>query len=258
MRRHLPLLIVAGLCAVAIAVATAGCGGADSPVSSTAAEGRALTRQEASLLAGALYRNYRTRGARFQAAALAGPGGGTITMVGDIDWKLHQGQAKVISDAGRDRVTEVAWAPSIALEYRPGMVQAIQKVKPGAKVIARKPDRAHRRLDQIIEVITALATTKRENVQLIMQRPQARFIREDTLRDTEVVLLKYGPRTTLWVNPETGQMLRFESSNKDRTAPIVVDIQPDPKVRVRPPLPEYVVSAQEIADLYAKRAQTSP
>jgi hypothetical protein len=77
-QRHLPLLIAAGLGAIAIAVATAGCGGSGSPASSTAAEGRKLTRQEASLLAGALYRNYRTRGARFQAAALAGPPPGLL------------------------------------------------------------------------------------------------------------------------------------------------------------------------------------
>lgn len=252
--RSLPVAICA---AAGIALVAAGCGGSGDSAS-TAPEGRKLTRQEASLLAGALYRNYRTRGARFQAAALAGPEGGTITLVGDVDWKLHQGQAKVISDGGRDKVTEVLWDPSIALEYRPGMVKAIQKVKPKATVIARTPDRDHRRLDQIIEVVTALATTKRENVQLIMQRPQARFIREDTLRGTKVVLLKYGPRTTVWVNPKTGQMLRFESSNKDRTAPIVVDIEPSPKTRIRPPRPEYVVSTSEIADLYAKRAQTSP
>lgn len=249
------LIPAAAVCVAALAVA--GCGGSGDSASTAPAE-RKLTRQEASLLAGALYRNYRTRGARFQAAALAGPGGGTITMVGDVDWKLHQGQAKVISGAGKDRVTEVAWDPSIALEYRPGMVKAIQKVKPQAVLIARQPDRDHRRLDQIIEVITALATTKRENVQLILQRPQARFIREDVLRGTKVVLLRYGPRTTVWVNPKTGQMLRFESSNKDRTAPIVVDIEPNPKVRINPPRPEYVVSAKEIAALYAKRAQTSP
>lgn len=247
--------VVAAVCAASLAVS--GCGGSGEPPSTASSE-RTLTRQEASLLAGALYRNYRTRGARFQAAALAGPGGGTITMVGEVDWKLHQGRAKVISDAGKDRVTEVAWDPSIALEYRPGMVKAVQKVKPTAALIARTPDRDHRRLDQIIEVITALATTKRENVQLILQRPQAKFIREDVLRGTKVVLLRYGPRTVVWVNPKTGQMLRFESSNKDRTAPIVVDIEPDPKVRIRPPKPEYVVSAREIADLYAKRAQTSP
>ncbi len=249
-------LIITALVAVP-SVVIAGCGG-DSASTPTSTPERKLTRQEASLLAGALHSNYRTRGARFQAAALAGPGGGTITMVGEVDWKLHQGQAKVISDAGRDRVTEVAWDPSVTLEYRPGMVKAIQRVSPKAVLIARPPDRDQRRLDQIIGVITALATTKRENTQLIMQRRQARFVREDTLRGTKVVLLRYGPRTVVWVNPETGQMLRFESSNKDRTAPIIVDIEPAPTVRIQPPRPEFVVSTREIAGLYGRRAQTSP
>lgn len=244
-----------GACGVLILGAgLAGCGD-DAP---EAPPERPLSRTEASLLAGVLHNNYRVGGARFQAAGPAGPGGGTITLSGEVDFRRHQGYARVMSDAGKDRVQEVLWDTSTVLEHRPGMVRAIDRVKPGATVVARTPDRQRRRLDQMLEVVTALATAKRENPLLLQQRTQATFIREDTLRGTPVWLLRYGPRTIVWVNPKTGQMLRFESSNKDRTAPIVVDIEPNRTVRIRPPRPEYVVSAQALGDVYARRATTSP
>jgi hypothetical protein len=257
MPREQPLSMGARLTAcgaLALAVGVTGCG----EQATEAPPERPLSRTEASLLAGVLHNNYRVGGARFQAAGTAGPGGGTITLAGEVDFKKHQGYARVMSDAGKDRVQEVLWDPSVVLEHRPGMMTAINRVKPGATVVARTPDRQRRRLDQMLEIITALATAKRENPLLLQQRKQATFIREDTLRGTPVWLLRYGPRTIVWVNPKTGQMLRFESSNKDRTAPIVVDIEPNRKVRIRPPRPEYVVSAQALGNVYARRATTSP
>lgn len=257
-----------GMPARAAAIATAllsctllawGCGGGgDAGSSTTALPGTPLTRQQANLLAGVLYRNYQQGMGHFQAAALAGPQGGTITLVGDVDYRRHQGHARVFSQGGRDKVEEVVWDSDTALEYRPGMLGVVRKAKPGAVLIARSPDRQRRRLDQIIEVVTALAAPRRENAQLIRQRRQARFIRDDVLRGTPVQVLRYGPLTTVWVDPRTGRMLRFESSNQDKTAPIVVDLAGTRAKRIQSPPAGAVVAASELGDAWVKRGSTSP
>lgn len=235
-----------------------GCGGGDEPQAATALPGKPLTRAQANLLAGVLYRNYQQGMGHFEAAALAGPEGGTITLVGDVDYRKHQGHARVFSDAGPDKVEEVVWDSDTALEYRPGMLGVVRKAKPGAVLIARSPDRQRRRLDQIIEVITALAAPRRENPQLIRQRRQARFIRDDVLRGTPVQVLRYGPLTTVWVDPKTGRMLRFESSNQDKTAPIVVDLAGTQAKSIQSPPMGAVVAADQLGDAWVKRGSTSP
>ena len=186
------------------------------------------------------------------------PQGGTITLVGDVDYRRHQGHAQVFSQGGRDKVEEVVWDSDTALEYRPGMLGAVRKAKPGAVLIARQPDRQRRRLDQIIEIVTALAAPRRENPQLIRQRRQARFIRDDVLRGTPVQVLRYGPLTTVWVDPRTGRMLRFESSNQDKTAPIVVDLASTTAKSIQSPPAGAVVAASEVGDAWVKRGSTSP
>ena len=186
------------------------------------------------------------------------PQGGTITLVGDVDYRRHQGHAQVFSQGGRDKVEEVVWDSDTALEYRPGMLGAVRKAKPGAVLIARQPDRQRRRLDQIIEIVTALAAPRRENPQLIRQRRQARFIRDDVLRGTPVQVLRYGPLTTVWVDPRTGRMLRFESSNQDKTAPIVVDLASTTAKSIQSPPAGAVVAASELGDAWVKRGSTSP
>lgn len=256
-KRH-PALIAVALAVVLAPVTLVGCGDDTSSAADTALPGRPLTRQEADLLAGVLYRNYQQGMGHFQAASIAGPEGGTMTLVGDVDYRNHQGHARVYAPGGKDRVQEVLWDRSVALEYRPGMVKAIQKVKSGAVLIARRPDRDHRRLDQVIEVVTALAAPKRENPQLIRQRRQARFIRTDTLNGTQVDVLRYGPLTTVWVDPKTGTMLRFESSNKDKTAPIVVDLAKTTAKGITAPPPGAVVNAAELGNLWTTRGTTSP
>lgn len=235
-----------------------GCGSDDQPPAGAALPGAPLTRQQANLMAGVLYRNYQQGMGHFQAAALAGPEGGTITLVGDVDFRRHMGHARVYSDGGRDKVVEVVWDRTTALEYRPGMLSAVRRAKPGAVLIARPADRAHRRLDQIIEIITALAAPRRENPELIRQRRQARFIRNDTLGGTPVEVLRYGPLTTVWVDPKTGRMLRFESSNRDKTAPIVVDLTRTTATGIQVPPAGAVVAAGDLGNAWVTRGTTSP
>ncbi len=250
--------LATAVCLAALPLVGAACGG-DAPSSSQALPGRPLTRQEAGLLAGVLYRNYQQGMGHFQAASIAGPEGGTLTLVGDVDYRKHQGHARVYSPSGgRDKVVEVLWDRRTAIEYRPGMLKAVRKVKPGAVLIARPVDRAHRRLDQVIEVITALAAPRRENPQLIRQRREARFIRTDTLGGTRVDVLRYGPLTTVWVDPKTGRMLRFESSNKDKTAPMVVDLAGTTATRIPGPPAAAVVAATDLGEVWLKRGITSP
>ena len=87
---------------------------------------------------------------------------------------------------------------------------------------------------------------------------QAMRPRENTVRGTPVQVLRYGPLTTVWVDPKTGRMLRFESSNQDKTAPIVVDLAGTQAKSIQSPPMGAVVAADQLGDAWVKRGSTSP
>ena len=88
----------------------------------------------------------------------------------------------------------------------------------------RDPDIENRRLDQLLAVVTGLASETPENAQLIVQAEGSAFIRTDVLREQPVVLLRYGQRSIYWINVESGEMMRFEGVNTTGQFPVIVDI----------------------------------
>jgi hypothetical protein len=90
-------------------------------------------------------------------------------------------------------------------------------------VVVRPPD-MNRRLDQVIAVIMGLASRRADNAALIAQEPGSAFLRDDTLRDVPVVVLRYGTRNIYWLDAATGDMLRFEGTNQQGNLPTLVDL----------------------------------
>lgn len=186
---------------------------------------RALTSEEASILAEVLFRNYEAQGASFYLAAQAGDGGGTITVEGIIDWKNHQGAARVFGGSQPYPVEEVWWSRDFVAERRPTFDEVMAQVLPtvNSPVLVRKPDAVKRRLDQILAIVTGLSSQTPDNAQLLLQMEGSAFIRTDELRNRQAIVLRYGKRTVFWLDQETKALLRFEGNNSTNQYPVVVD-----------------------------------
>lgn len=197
----------------------AACGG------NAVSQERPLTSDEASFLAEVLSRNYEAGGASFRLSAPAGMEGGTITIEGDIDWVNHQGGARVLGGAKPHPVAQVWWNQKTVGERRPTLDREILTRFPEMKnpILARPPDTSKRRLDQLLAIITGLVSKTPENSQLILQTEGSAFVRKDVLRERGVLVVRYGKRTTFWLDEESKELLRFEGSDSTSQFPVVID-----------------------------------
>lgn len=198
---------------------------------------RALTSEEASILAEVLFRNYESQGASFSLAAQAGGAGGTITLEGDIDWENHHGAARVLGGAQPYPVTAVWWSKSVVAERRPSFDSVLAQVLPNVTtpIITRNPDAVKRRLDQILAIVAGLASQTPDNAQLILQTEGSAFIRTDELRNRPVIILRYGERTLFWLDQETKNLLRFEGNSSTNQYPVVIDFMEFGRRTLPPP-----------------------
>ena len=233
-------------------LATTACGGSKTTE-------KKITPDQIQLLATAFFNNYQGKGAEFQLTTLDRPGGRTITMAGQIDFEEHRGGATVAGGAGSFPVTEVYWANNQVLERRPNLdvVLGEKGIAPGSYLL-RGADTQHRRLDMLIKILTGLALKVPENAQLIRQKEGTAFLRDDTLRNTKVEVLRYGQNVILWVDPASGNLLRFEGRNAAGTLPVIVDIIALKKFDLQGPTVQQVVDTTKWTDEYNSYAPESP
>jgi hypothetical protein len=236
----------------ALLLVTSGCGG------NKTTEKR-ITPEQIQLLATAFFNNYQGKGAEFRLTSLDRPGGRTITMAGQIDFEEHRGGAMVTGGAAGFPVTEVFWANGRVLERRPALdaVLGEKGITPGSYLL-RAADVQHRRLDMLIGILTGLALKVPENAQLIRQKEGTAFLREDSLRNTKVDVLRYGQNVILWIDPETGNLLRFEGRNSAGTLPVIVDILELKKFDLPGPSVQQIVDVSTWVDEFNSYAPESP
>lgn len=205
---------------MAVLVGASACSGDDDEVVSTE---RPLTAAEASLLAEVLSSNYASGGASVTVATLDAPGGQRIDLAGEVDWKDLEGAAAVTVAAG-NAPDAIGWTESVMMERWPSLDTVLTGfgAPPGA-VIVRPPD-MNRRLDQVVAVLAGLSSPRPENAALLAQTPGSAYLRDDTLRGIDVVVLRYGERSVYWLDADTGDMVRFEATNDTGGLPIVVDV----------------------------------
>lgn len=243
--------LVAAMCALASLASLAACGG-----DGDAADGaRPLTRDEWSLLAGTHFQNHDRGGATFQLAVQVGEGA-TINLQGRIDWREHLGYAQVSGRGVETGVREVYWSDDAVLEARDDLAPLLAQagVSAGPWVV-REPDPAGRQLDQALALVTGLASEQRDNPQVLQQQAESAFVRDDTLRDVDVVVLRYD-RLTYWLAADDGRMVRFESNNSSGTRPTVFDVLSFEEVMIEGPPVDQVTDVAEIAEIYAAAAAT--
>lgn len=204
--------------ALVAAVVLAGC------ASSAESNERPLTLNEAATLAQALATNMQRGGALFRIATLTEPGGVEMYLDGVVDWQRHAGSATIESTDGSVQATRIWWTPRRVGERRPSLDDLITGATGVVEPIIFRPVDLGRRLDQVAAVVSALATATPENAQIILQTEGSVFVRIDRLRDREVLVLRYGPRSVYWIDTETGVLMRFEGSDASGSLPIVVDL----------------------------------
>ena len=236
----------------ALAALGVGCAGDDEPP----ATDRPLTDAEAAMLANALFANLDGGGAEFAVAVQVGAGA-SINLQGEIDWTTHRGLAQVSTREVEVGVREVFWSDDAVLEARDDLAPLLEQAGLVATPwVVRDPDPVGRQLDQVLAVVTGLAATQRDNPLLVAQEPGSAFLRADTIRGVDAVVLRWGTRGTFWLAADDGRMLRFESDNATRTRPVVVDLLAVRAVTIDGPPAELVTDVADIADVYAAALAT--
>ena len=117
---------------------------------------------------------------------------------------------------------------------------------PLSEMCLRSQASAERRSREIVASETLRAAAISSSV-----RPaHSAFVRTDTLRDTPVVVLRYGTSSVYWLAADDGRMLRFESNNTVGDRPVVVDVLGFREITVDGPPVDQVVDVADIADAY--------
>ncbi len=209
------------LSVVSLVFVITSCGGAKGETE------RPLTIDEASILADVLWRNQESGGAHFRLVAKSGTAEGDIAIEGDIDWVKHLGYGRVTGGSQPHPVNEVWWDAHSVAEWRPSIESEVRKVIPSAMnpVLLRNPEQDSRRLDQLLAIIVGLSGSMPENAQLILQKADTSFLRNDVLRNRPVLVFRYGKKTIYWIDKEDKTLLRFEGNNTTGQFPIIIDFQ---------------------------------
>lgn len=205
--------------AVIVAVLTA-CSSADS------GGPRPLSVEQASRLAEATFLNHRMETAAFEVNTIEGPGGATLRLSGVVDWKTSSGYAAVSSATPGATLTAIVWQSGMVLERRPVHDTLLSGLGAAVPAFLGRPADMSRRIDQVISVVSGLATRQPENAILLQQKEGTAFLRDDELRGRQVEVLRYGTRSIFWVDLEDGTLVRFEGSNAVGNQPIIVDFFP--------------------------------
>lgn len=237
-------VVIAGVLAMASAMSA--CGNSNSAPQNTE---RPLTIDEASMLSQTMYTNYDLGGATFEVATLTEPNGPQVSLRGVIDWKTHIGASLVSTDVEGAQISQVYWSDNVVGERRPMFDSTLvgMGVEPDP-VIVRAPN-MNLRLDQILSIITGLASEQPENAQLILQKPSTSFLRQDTLRNSPVTVMRYGERSIFWIEDSTGRMMRFEGNNTVGNMPIVIDFLTTEPQTVTLPNPQQTIASSQLNEI---------
>jgi len=209
---------------IAVAALLAGCGG-DTPETDDTVEAgeRPVTNEEATRMGEALITNHQAGGADLR-VVVRWADGTSAQLAGAIDWANERGRlTTTFSDGPEQAVTEVAFTTEAVFERSPALTELAAEQGIDIEWVVRPPDLERRKLDEVLEVLLALANDRPDNAVLIAQQEGTAWLRTDTapISETSVDVFRYGA-TLLWLGKGTSTMWRFESAAADR--PLGVDI----------------------------------
>lgn len=240
-------LVIAGLVGI-----VGSCGGEST-------KEKPFTEEQVQLVANAFFRNHDAKGISFTLSTPGEGGAGTLVIQGDVDFVKLIGGARVIGGSNPHPVTRVFWAGSTVVEGRPTLRGSLDALGyTGVNYVAREIDLKARRLDVLLSAVMGMGMEQPENAVLVRQKEGSAHLRDDELRGTKVQVLRYGDRLALWIDPVTGDLLRFEGTNAARTFPIIIDILSKGPRSIDGPLKSEVVDATKLGESYAEWAPQSP
>jgi hypothetical protein len=228
----------------------AACGGGENSSSAGGQEkNRPLTIDEAAALAQVLFLNYELGGADFRATSISAPGGAQVQLQGVIDWKNHTGRTAVQVQIPDTQINEVYWQQMLVAERRPSLDAILMGLGTASPPVLVRAPNMNLRLDQILGVITGLATQQPENAQLILQNPGSQFVRNDSLHGEDVMVLRYGKRSLYWIVLESGRLARFEGNSAKGDLPLIVDFPSTGPRSVNFPTEDQFVRPDQLGEL---------
>lgn len=207
-------------------VLTTGCGPTGETSADTAQGATPLTVEQSVLLAETLVRTSEKGGAAFVAVSQDRTTGRTISLEGEIDWTRLEGRATLdgYSD-GFGPVSEVAWSRAGIAERRPDQLHLlVERDEAPDTFFLRRSDLRQSALDRLITLTVALAADQPEDAALLREQSDTALLRTDTLRGTDVLVLRFSTRAIYWVDRATGALLRFEGVDATGVNPIVIDL----------------------------------
>ena len=232
---------------VCSAVALSSCGSDDAKP----AEPQPLTLDQATRMAEVQFDNYEVGGARFEVATTFTATNDTLYLSGAVDWKNHEGRAQVRATGAESGVTEIWWSENVMLERRPSLDTLLAGLGyENVRYLARPPEPSTRQIDRAVAIVMALASEERQNPVLIQQEEGSSYLRDDTLREASVEVLRYGQRNQYWLNLADATLMRFDGNSVNGSAPIVVDLLERGEQKIERPAETEVLPVDAIPEIY--------
>ena len=213
MPRLAPALALAAAAATVLLIA--GCG--DSQPEATP-----LTREQARLLAGAQFLNYKNKGAEFEMEVGVPGTESNFMMKGQMNWAGLVGYG-VVTREGAPPV-QVWWREDMVIQSHPALAAVLRAADRPEVYVAHRPNPQANPIDKAAAILMHLGSRRRENALLVRQKKGSAYLGNDDVRGTPTQILRYGEINTFWIDPRSGLMQRFAGNNSTGKSPQRVDL----------------------------------
>lgn len=156
-----------------------------------------LPIEQSVLLAETLVRNAAAGGASFVAVSQDRATDRKLSLEGAADWTRLWSRATLDGYGdGFGPVTEVAWSRDGVAERRPDQAELLEDRGEGPDTFfLRAADLQQSALDRPITLTVALSADQAEHAALLREQPAAALLRTDTLRDSEMLVMRFSARS---------------------------------------------------------------
>lgn len=246
-----------------ITLAGAGCGrepgtrstagtsdAASSAISSSPAsvvKGTPLTTAQALVLSRMLLNDHDAGGADVSVRAPAGAMP-AFEMRGTVDWLHHQGRVTVHFKGAASQPDEVlVWSDANLFIAVPGLGDAMAaKGRPGITFASRPLQSGTTTLDQVIVLVSSLASDRAENP-ILLRQADTGYLGPGEIDGVQHERFRYGA-TVYWVEPAE-RIGRVEATLRTTGSAVVIDLTDHGARQVDVPAADGVVPAAEITDV---------
>ena len=216
-------------------------------------KGTPLTTAQALVLSRLLLNDHDAGGADVSVRAPAGvmP---AFAMRGTVDWLHHQGRVTVHFKGGASPPDEVlVWSDANLFIGVPGLGDAMAaKGRPGITFASRPLQSGTTTLDQVIVLLSSLASDRAENP-ILLRQADTGYLGPGEIDGVQHERFRYGA-TVYWVEPAE-HIGRVEATFRTTGSVVVIDLTDHGARQVDVPAADAVVPAAEITDVLSALAR---